>query len=60
MATSRNPSHTASTKDLGKVLAGIQVPPEDALQFSVFLEELGYQYVEETENEVSRLFLSRR
>jgi threonine dehydratase len=45
--------------DLGKVLAGIQVPPEDSVQFSEFLDKLGYAYVEETENEIYRRFLIR-
>ena len=41
-----------STADLGKVLAGIQVPPNESEQFDVFLSNLGYPYVEETQNEV--------
>lgn len=34
--------------DTGKVLAGIQVPPEDSDEFELFLENLGYRYTEET------------
>lgn len=43
--------------DLGKVLAGIQVPPEDSQQFDTFLSELNYTYVEETQNMVYSRFL---
>ena len=43
--------------DIGKVLAGIQVPPEDKEQFGEYLQKLGYPYVEETENEVYKRFL---
>ncbi|KAI6033160.1 tryptophan synthase beta subunit-like PLP-dependent enzyme [Pisolithus orientalis] len=43
--------------DLGKVLAGIQVPPEDSNHFQQFLDKLGYHYVEETDNEVYRKYL---
>ena len=49
-------SHTAST-DLGKVLAGIQVPPDDGDEFDMFLRNLGYPYVEETDNEVYKKYL---
>jgi threonine dehydratase len=40
--------------DLGKVLAGIQVPPEDAEKFDAFLRKLGYPYTEETDSDVYR------
>ncbi|OCH93773.1 threonine dehydratase I [Obba rivulosa] len=43
--------------DLGKVLAGIQVPPNDAGEFQAFLDKLGYPYVEETDNEVYKRYL---
>ncbi|KAI0744040.1 threonine ammonia-lyase [Daedaleopsis nitida] len=43
--------------DIGKVLAGIQVPPENTAEFSEYLKSLGYPYVEETENEVYKRFL---
>jgi threonine dehydratase len=42
---------------LGKVLAGIQVPPSDYDEFGEFLRKLKYTYVEETENEVYKRFL---
>lgn len=43
--------------DLGKVLAGIQVPENDSPEFLEFLEKLDYAYVEETENSVYKRFL---
>ena len=36
--------------DVGKILAGIQVPPGAEQAFDAFLEELGYPFVEETLN----------
>ncbi|GAB5586218.1 threonine deaminase [Umbelopsis nana] len=44
--------------DMGKVLVGIQVPPEDNAAFDRYLEELKYTYVEETNNVVYKAFLS--
>jgi threonine dehydratase len=43
--------------DYGRVLAGIQVPPEDARAFREFLARLGYACVEETHNPAYELFL---
>ncbi|KAJ7287488.1 tryptophan synthase beta subunit-like PLP-dependent enzyme [Mycena rebaudengoi] len=43
--------------DLGKVLAGVQVPPSDYDAFDLFLKQLGYPYVEETENPVYKRYL---
>jgi threonine dehydratase len=43
--------------DYGRILVGLQVPPEDGKAFQSFLEELGYPYVEETANPVYKLFL---
>jgi threonine dehydratase len=43
--------------DYGKVLVGLQVPQGDAKAFKSFLDTLGYQYVEETNNPAYRLFL---
>ncbi|RPD57486.1 threonine ammonia-lyase [Lentinus tigrinus ALCF2SS1-7] len=43
--------------DIGKVLAGIQVPPKDTVEFEQYLKNLGYPYVEETESEVYKRFL---
>jgi threonine dehydratase len=39
------------------VLAGLQVPPTQRLDFERFLEQLGYAYVDETTNPAYRLFL---
>ncbi len=43
--------------DLGKVFAGIQVPHSDADEFNNFLQNLGYHYVEETDNPVVKKYL---
>jgi len=43
--------------DYGRVLVGIQVPPEEMRGFQRFLEKLGYPCVEETRNPAYRLFL---
>jgi threonine dehydratase len=42
---------------VGRVLAGIQVPDAERGAFDAYLAELGYPWVEETENEAYRLFL---
>jgi threonine dehydratase len=44
--------------DYGRVLVGMQVPPEDYAAFQEFLEKLGYAYCEESDNPAYRLFLS--
>ncbi|GMR20495.1 MAG: threonine ammonia-lyase, biosynthetic [Gammaproteobacteria bacterium] len=44
--------------DFGRVLVGMQVPPEDKKKFKTFLENVGYDYVDETENPAYKLFLS--
>jgi len=44
--------------DFGRVLAGLQVPAKDKKKFRMFLNKLGYEYVEETGNPAYRLFLS--
>ena len=43
--------------DYGRVLAGIQVPPESATEFAAHLADLGYAYVEETANPAYGTFL---
>lgn len=46
--------------DVGRVLAGIQVPGSDQRQFADFLRQLvdgGYSWVEETDNVAYKLFL---
>jgi threonine dehydratase len=44
--------------DHGRVLAGIQVPPEDQEMFQDFLQKLGYVYSNETTNPAFQLFVS--
>ncbi|WP_037989208.1 threonine ammonia-lyase, biosynthetic [Tepidiphilus margaritifer] len=44
--------------DFGRVLVGMQVPPEENEEFAQFLTKLGYEYVEETNNPAYTLFLS--
>lgn len=44
-------------KDLGKVLAGIQVPEDDYASFEKFLAQLGFDYVEETQNITFKRYL---
>ena len=41
----------------GRVLIGLQVPPGERGDFLSFLDEVGYEYREETENPAYRLFL---
>ena len=48
---------SSQNSDVGKVLAGVQVPPEEHKEFNDFLTSLGYNYVEETDNEVYKRFL---
>ena len=43
--------------DVGRVLAGISVPPQDQDRLAAALADLGYPYVEETDNPACRLFL---
>ena len=43
--------------DYGRVLAGVQVPPEDAVDFDLHLRDLKFAYVEETDNPAYRMFL---
>ncbi len=43
--------------DYGRVLVGMQVPPGEKTAFQSFLKELGYTYVEETDNPAYKLFL---
>lgn len=45
------------SKDLGKVLAGIQVPPSEYDAFDEFLTKLNYTFVEETNNPVYKQYL---
>ncbi len=43
--------------DFGRVLTGIQVPLEERPQFCQFLQELGYEHWEETDNPAYQSFL---
>jgi len=43
--------------DIGKVLAGVQVPPDDNAEFDETLKQLGYTFVEETNNVVYKRHL---
>jgi threonine dehydratase len=43
--------------DIGRVLAGVQVPPEQTELMSSFLDEVGYRYELEDENELRQHFL---
>jgi len=43
--------------NVARVLVGIQVPPEDREEFSVFLDQLGFKYTDETDNPAVGLFL---
>ncbi len=43
--------------DFGRVLVGIQVPPNEQTEFLAFLKDLGYPYWEETQNPAYKLFL---
>ncbi|KAI7868188.1 threonine ammonia-lyase, biosynthetic [Spinellus fusiger] len=43
--------------DMGKVFIGIQSPPEDKQLFDSYIEQLGYTYIEETDNELYRTFM---
>jgi threonine dehydratase len=43
--------------DYGRVLVGMQVPPEDERKFRAFLARVGYPFHEETRNPAYKLFL---
>jgi threonine dehydratase len=44
--------------DFGRILVGIQVPPNEKRQFKEFLATLGYRYWDESANPAYRLFLA--
>jgi len=46
--------------DYGRILAGIEVAPQDRGRLERTLDELGYPYWNETANPAYRLFLSDR
>ena len=43
--------------DFGRVLIGIQVPEDEREKFAQFLEDLGYEHWDETENPAYQSFL---
>ena len=43
--------------DVGRIVVGVQVPPEELGEWQSFLDGLGYQSVDETDNPAYRLFL---
>ncbi|PZN28592.1 MAG: threonine ammonia-lyase, biosynthetic [Proteobacteria bacterium] len=43
--------------DYGRVLAGVQIPPEERADFDLHVRELKYVYTEETDNPAYRIFL---
>jgi threonine dehydratase len=43
--------------DYGRVLVGMQVPPQDKKALKTFLDTLGYRYWDESDNAAYRLFL---
>ncbi len=43
--------------DYGRIVVGMQVPPEEMKQWEAFLKTLGYQYWDESQNPAYRLFL---
>jgi len=43
--------------DYGRIVVGIQVPPEDKADWEAFLNTLGYQYWDENQNPAYQLFL---
>ncbi|AFZ36896.1 L-threonine ammonia-lyase [Stanieria cyanosphaera PCC 7437] len=45
--------------DYGKIAMGIQVPPEEMLEWQAFLETIGYRYWDESQNPVYKLFLGQ-
>ena len=45
--------------DHGRVLVGMQVPPKDGAKFRLFLDRLGYDYIDESANPAYRMFLGR-
>jgi threonine dehydratase len=43
--------------DYGRIVVGMQVPPNEMIEFQAFLETLGYQYWNESQNPAYKLFL---
>ncbi|HIK27295.1 MAG: threonine ammonia-lyase, biosynthetic [Oscillatoriaceae bacterium SKW80] len=43
--------------DYGRIVVGMQVPPHEMEEWQAFLDKLGYQYWDETQNPAYKLFL---
>lgn len=43
--------------DYGRIVVGIQVPPDEMKEWQAFLDTLGYQYGDESQNPAYKLFL---
>lgn len=43
--------------DYGRIVVGMQVPPHEMQEWQAFLDNLGYQYWDETQNPAYKLFL---
>jgi threonine dehydratase len=43
--------------DYGRIVVGVQVPPDEMEDWQVFLSSLGYRYWDESQNPVYKLFL---
>ncbi|MFM6409453.1 MAG: threonine ammonia-lyase, biosynthetic, partial [Microcystis sp.] len=43
--------------DYGRIVVGIQVPPDEMNQWQAFLDTLGYRYWDESQNPAYQLFL---
>ena len=43
--------------DYGRIVVGIQVPPDEMQKWQAFLDTLGYQYGDESQNPAYKLFL---
>lgn len=43
--------------DFGRVLVGMEVPPNEKADFKIFLDNLGYRYWDESNNPAYKLFL---
>jgi len=41
----------------GRVLAGLEVPPDERSAFEAYLDDLGYAYINESDNSAFRIFL---
>ena len=49
--------YRAQGGEFGRVLIGLEIPPEEESRLADFLDSLGYRYVDESDNPAYRLFL---